>query len=409
MSNHNAQMERTPDVDRNEVEAAGEVIVLTELGDGHHALGTEGMSICLSTLADNTSVNAASEASPAPATHTLPTAAAITVPVSSQNETNSSFNSIIPDVDQKDWVSGNSDQMFDISHGIFPPNMPGGSPTSALSAWPSDDQLAKNLIEFAREEAVFDTVVAGMMLEDTHGQLSKRRSTAIERREHERPNTENPYNLDAHGLTEMDRLQLEHVDYIRLYRDPLAPNTDEEKNYQAAQAALEKAQAWRNKVEQWKIPAVDSEIFRYFWTDRFMQLLKERGRYELLRGLKAEMQVIWELANRIGREVARGDIPQVDGGSSSPPPTNQGTIRDAPGPVSNPLSSSALNPTAAPFQPGPQTLAEAHHGALFPTTELATAAENDNPPSDEIDVPTPFPPLDHPTPRAPHHQQQPLQ
>ncbi|KAK5315662.1 hypothetical protein LTR70_006653 [Exophiala xenobiotica] len=387
MIDQNADMESTPNVDRSEVEAIGEVLASLEIGDG-----------------GNVSENAATETTPSPAAHTLPIAAE-TSPVPGRNEANSSSNLIIPEVDQQDWVSGNSDELFDVSHGLFPPNMPTGSPTGELIAWPSDNQLAQSLIDFAKEEASFDKERTSLMLDLARRRLFIRRSNAIEQRERERPNTEDFHGMDAHFLIERERLQLHHVDYIRLYGDPLPPNTDEEKQCLTAEAAIEEAQAWYNKVKQWKVPAVDSDIFRFFWSAHFMQLLRDRGRDELLRGLRGEMWITQQIAREFGREVARGDIPQADG-SSSPPPTSQSTTQNEPGPASSRFSSSDLNPNAAPFQPRPQTLTEAHQDAPSPTGQPATARENANPSSDETGTPTPPHPFDHPTPRAPHQQQQ---
>lgn len=135
-----------------------------------------------------------------------------------------------------------------------------------------------------------------------------------------------------------------------------------------------------------------------------MRLLRDAGEGELLQGLEAQMWATREQARRLAREVACGDIPQADGSSS--PPSSQSTTRDPPGPASSPLLSFPFNPNAAPFQPRPQTLTDAHLGAPSPTGQLATAHESDNPSSDETNTPTLSDPFDHPTPRAPHQQQQ---
>lgn len=211
--------------------------------------------------------------------------------------------------------------------------MPAGSSAGEPLGWPSNNHLAPSLIDFAREEAFYDTERMWLIFDRARRQLFISQLNAIEQQERERPNTEDPYGKDAHGLTEMGRLQLDHVDYIRLYGDPLPLNTDVGKKCLTAEAAAEEAQAWYDKVKRWKVPAVDSEIFRYFWSDRFMRLLRDAGEGELLQGLEAQIWATREQARRFVREVACGDIPQADG-ISSPPPSSQSTTRDPPGPAS---------------------------------------------------------------------------
>lgn len=264
MPDQSTDMERAPDINRTEVEAIGEVLASLEVGDGDNVSGTNDMSIHFRTLAKNTPANAATGATPSPPAHTVPITAATTAPIPGHNEANSSSNPSIPDVDQQDWVTGNSDGMFDMSNGLCPPNMPAGSSTGEPLGWPSNNHLAQSLIDFAREEAFYDTERAWLIFDRARRQLFLSRLNAIEQQERERPNTEDPYGKDAHGLTEMGRLQLDHVDYIRLYGDPLPLNTDVGEKCLTAEAAAEDVQAWFGKVKRWKVPAVDSEIFRYF-------------------------------------------------------------------------------------------------------------------------------------------------
>jgi len=401
MSDQNTDLGRASAATHGESAVIEEALASAEVGDGGDVPGMNNVSICLPTLADDIQADAAIRVAQSPRAHTTSaTAAAVPEPNPASNYSHPH----IANVEQQDWVTGNSGEMFNNFLGIFPANTPVYPATGEPPGWPLNESLAEDLIKFARAEALFNVERTGILFERARRQLFIIRNNVIEQRERERPITDFPYGRDTHNRTEMDRLALDHITYIAHYGDPLPPNTEAEKNYRAAHVAVEEAEDWYYKVKQWKVPAVDSEIFRYLYSEQFVKLLRDYGEDELLQGLQAEMEATRQTAWRLAREVSSGEVPQTDG-SSSPPPTIQSTTQSPAVPTSGLQPSSTFNPNAARFHPRPSGHTQAYPRPSTGMDEPATTQEPNESPSMDSSTPIPFRSSNQPTPHAPTQQQ----